>query len=106
VHKNVYAIETNPTQGIEADPPGGLNNPQRFHPNGIWTLSLIDFSDGCNAFEATAKFTFNSVTKYYAGGTTGVFDNPNQVLTVFHTLSWINFEPQCVVKEVVYNYHP
>src|SRR5262249_11819337 len=56
IQKNVYAIETAPATGIEADPPGGLNNPRRFHPNGIWILSLI--GGGCNAFEATAKFSF------------------------------------------------
>lgn len=109
VHKNVYAIESAPTRGIEVDPPGGLNNPRRFHPNGIWLLALIDGSAGCNAFEATAKFTHGGVTKYYAGGTQGIFDNPNQVLTVFQSLSWIDFVrvgtvDRCVVQQVIHRY--
>jgi hypothetical protein len=107
VQKNVYAIETAPTVGIEVDPPGGLNNPPRFHPNGVWKLALM--GGGCNAFEATAKFTFNGVTKYYAGGTTGIFSNPDQVLTVFESLSWIGFDlvngqSTCVVRQVIYTY--
>src|SRR5262249_21752484 len=73
VHKNIYAIETAPTIGIEVDPPGGLGNPKRFHPNGIWDLTLIDGNGGCNNFEATAKFTDSGITKYYAGGTSLVF---------------------------------
>jgi len=104
VHKNVYAIETAPTHGIEVDPPGGLNNPRRFHPNGIWILSLI--GGGCNAFEATAKFTFNGITRYYAGGTTTIANNPDEVLKVFESLSWVGFDSSgtCVVKQVIYTY--
>jgi hypothetical protein len=64
---------------------------------------------GCNAFEATAKFSFNGITKYYAGGTSpnvGVFDNPDQVLTVFESLSWVDFDASnnCIVKQVIYSY--
>jgi hypothetical protein len=107
VHKNVYAIETAPATGIEVDPPGGLNNPIRRHPNGIWILSLI--GGGCNAFEATAKFTFNGITKYYAGGTTTIANNPDEVLKVFQSLSWVDFpivggQPTCTVKQVIYTY--
>jgi len=112
VQKNVYAIETAPTVGIEVDPPGGLNNPARIHPvNRTWQLALIDGSNGCNAFEATARFGFGGVTKYYAGGTTGIFDTPSQVLTVFSSLSWIAFVPDpvtgrdvCTVQQVIHAY--
>jgi hypothetical protein len=109
LHKNVYAIETAPAVGIEVNPPGGLNNPTRVHPNGLWVLALMDGSTppGCNAFEATAKFTHNGVTKYYAGGTNGVFDNPNQVLTVFQSLSWVagvGTPPVCTAKQVIFTY--
>jgi hypothetical protein len=109
VQKNIYAIETAPSVGIEADPPGGLNYPVRYdlpnHPD--WSLTLIDGDGGCNAFEATAKFTYAGVTKYYEGGVPGSFaTNPSQVLTVFQSLSWVGFTPQgvCTVRQVVYTY--
>ena len=81
-----------------------MNNPRRFHPNGIWILSLI--GGGCNAFEATAKFTFNGITRYYAGGTTTIANNPDEVLKVFESLSWVGFDSSgtCVVKQVIYTY--
>jgi glucodextranase-like protein len=115
VQDNIYAIETAPTTGIEDGTGGGLNTHVRVNPNGLWVLSLIDGSvhadgsKGCNAFESTAKFTFNSITKYYAGGTTGIFDNPDQVLTVFTSLSWVagavvNGQTECFEKQVVYTY--
>ncbi len=114
---NIYAIETAPTTGIEDGTSGGLNAHPRINPNGIWRLFLIDGSvnpdgsKGCNAFESTAKFTFNNITKYYAGGTTpvGIFDNPDQVLNVFTSLSWtqfatVNGQSKCFEKQVVYTY--
>ena len=111
LHRNVYARETAPTTGIEVDGAthGGLNTDVRMHPNGIWSLALMDGSTppGCNAFEATAKFTHNGITKYYAGGTLGVFDNKNQVLTVFRSLSWVGgvgTPPVCTIMQVVHSY--
>ncbi len=129
-HKNIYAIEEAPTTAIEVDHPGGLNNPRRYHPlhprgdpNGEWRLALIDRNGGCNNFEATGKFTYAGQTKYYAGGTTLVRENPDDILTlVFDSLSWIAFEQRldengdpvldengdpifdCVIKEVVHIY--
>jgi hypothetical protein len=115
--QNIYAIETAPTKGIEDGAGGGLNTHVRINPNGIWQLFLIDFSApadgsaGCNAFESTAKFTFNGITRYYAGGTTpvGDFANPDGVLTVFQSLSWTQFvtvggQSKCFTRQAVYTY--
>jgi hypothetical protein len=107
VQDNIYAIETAPTKGIEDGAGGGLNTHPRINPNGIWQVSLI--GGGCNAFESTAKFTFNGITKYYAGGTQRISPNPDDVLNVFTSMSWVGFDivngqSTCVEKQLIYTY--
>ena len=104
---DIYAIETAPTKGIEDGTGGGLNDHPRINPNGIWRVALM--GGGCNAFESTAKFTFNGITKYYAGGTTRISPNPDDVLNVFTSMSWIGFDivngqSTCVEKQLIYTY--
>jgi len=97
-HVNIYAIETHPTDAIEDDPdcvPAGgcpccgFNSNVRVHPaNPAWVLSLVA-GGGCNSFEATAKFTYCGETRYYPGGTTAAYQNKDDVLYVFDTMSWV-----------------
>ena len=108
-HKNIYAIEDltqtpvfDPAVAIEGDPPAGLNNPVRFHPTqSQWSLSLVDFGSGCNAFEAVAKFTACGQTMYYPGGVPWtLLDNKDDVLKVFQSLSWIEWvNGVCTVRQ-------
>ncbi|NOT01702.1 MAG: hypothetical protein HOP29_13855 [Phycisphaerales bacterium] len=89
----IYAIESAPASAIEDDPDVlfpccGLNASPRVHPsNSAWVLALIA-GGGCNAFEATVKFTYCGETRYYPGGTTKVYSQKADVLYVFDTLSW------------------
>lgn len=107
-HRNIYAIETAPATAIEAPSThGGLNTDGRMHPTQTtWGLALIDGDAGCNAFEATAKFTACGQTLFYAGGVPGaVFTNKDDVLKVFDTLSWIEFVGGvCTIRENVFQY--
>ena len=108
-HRHIYAIETAPTVAIEVpNTHGGLNDDERNHPTESWTLALIDDDNCCNAFEAVAKFTACGFTRYYAGGTTKVFGNKDDVLTVFAELSWSSggVGCACVVEDTVVAYPP
>lgn len=108
--RNVYAVESAPALAIENDPADpflccGLNtDPRAIHPNGSWFLALVDGNGACNAFEAVVKFTACSETRLYPGGVTGVvFDNKDDVLRVFESLSWISSSP-CGIEQYVYQY--
>lgn len=108
--RNIYAVASDPATAIENDPLDpvdccGLNSdPRGVHPNGIWLLALVDGNNGCNAYEAVAKFTACAATRFYPGGVPGlVVDNKDDVLWVFDSLSWISASP-CGVEEVVYDY--
>lgn|GEM_PF-1922894 len=97
-HVNIYAVETDPMTAIEDDPNCvpvdtcpccGFNSNLRVHPaNPAWVLSLV-VGGGCNSFEATAKFTYCSETRYYPGGTTAVYEDKDDVLYVFDMMSWV-----------------
>lgn len=97
-HVNIYAIETNPTDAIEDDPNCepfiscpccGLNSNVRRHPtNPAWVLSLVA-GGACNPFEAAGKFTYCNETRYYPGGTTGIYGDKDEVLYVFDSMTWV-----------------
>ena len=107
-HKHIYAIETAPAVAIEGTATdGGLNDNIRIHPTQpTWTLSLIDGTPGCNAYEATASYLECSKLRYYPGGVPlGVMANKDDVLRVFATLSWVEFVGGvCTVRAVAYTY--
>lgn len=119
-HKHIYVIETAADTAIEVpNTHAGLNQCQpnsppecvgepRFHASQPWSLSLIDADGGCNALEAVGKFTACGESRYYAGGVPGaVFTNARDVLTVFDTLSWVEFvgvEQICTPREATFNY--
>lgn len=113
-HRNIYAIETAPTIAIEDDPNGwpccGLNTSPRLNPqNPNWALSLVT-DGGCNAFEATVKFTYCNETRFYPAGTTRVYGQKDDVLYVFDTMSWVVSDdfPGCTAAPVpdVFEYVP
>ena len=58
-----------------------------------WAAILVDGNGGYNNYEACLKFSYGGVMKYYAGGVDR-FDNSNEVIRVFTTMSWIKIVMQ------------
>ena len=69
---------------------GGLNKPVLIHPNGKWSLVLVDGDGGPNAFEACLEFTHGN-TVFHAGGVKD-FKTKEEVITVFKSLSWAELD--------------
>ncbi|MBY0526355.1 MAG: hypothetical protein K2R98_23380 [Gemmataceae bacterium] len=82
-----------------------------------WQLFLVDHSNskhgqvggigGVNYYEATLVLDYQGKRFYYPGGTDRVFDSPNDVLKIFRTLAWAQWDASVqdwVVREVVHTY--
>jgi Domain of unknown function (DUF4157) len=78
------AIET--PYGMRGSMDSGLIPPFPGQP--AWQPALLDGDFRPNNFEAALKFTADGQTKYYPGGVQQVFDNADDVLTVFNCLAW------------------
>lgn len=89
----IWARPTAPTTAVETPwgAPGGMA--ARLFPGfpgqPSWTAWLLDGDFRPNNYEAALKLTHGGKTKYYPGGVDAVFDNPDDVLTVFNCLSWL-----------------
>jgi hypothetical protein len=98
---------------------GGLGDPPDYKRVGSadWQLFLIDHRNtrhgqvggvgGVNFYEAVLEFDWRGKRYYYPGGTDRVFDAPDTILQVFHTLAWTEYDPRLgdwVVREVVRTY--
>jgi hypothetical protein len=92
----VWAKVPAPATGVEnAFPRPNVSDPKQWYnsfntPNAArasWRATLVDGSMGQNRYEACLRFTYGGTTKYYAGGVTD-FNNANQVIRVFRSLSW------------------
>jgi Domain of unknown function (DUF4157) len=91
----IWAQPTAPTTAVETpwgdrggmDPRLGLFPGFPGQPS--WTAWLLDGNFRPNNYEAALKLTHGGKTKYYPGGVSAVFDNPDDVLTVFNCLAWI-----------------
>lgn len=99
---------------------GGLGDPPEIKrgSNGAnWQLFLVDHTNtnhgqvggvgGMNYYEGTLEYTWNGQRYYYPGGTDRVYAAPEQVLSVFRTLAWAEYEERrrdWVVREVVRSY--
>jgi hypothetical protein len=88
----IWAQPTAPTTAIET-PYGvvgsmgsGLIPPFPGQPS--WQPALLDGNFRPNNFEAALLFIADGKTKYYPGGVQQVFDNADDVLTVFNCLAW------------------
>jgi hypothetical protein len=111
-----YAKPPNTRQALQ----GGLGDPPitRKAPNNeTWYLYLVDDTNtnyglaggvgGMNYYEAVLQYELDGKTYYYPGGTDRVWDNPENVLKVFRTLSWAAWDESVqdwVVREVVDTY--
>ena len=72
--------------GMRGSMDSGLIPPFPGQP--AWQPALLDGDFRPNNFEAALKFTAHGQTKYYPGGVQQVFDNADDVLTVFNCLAW------------------
>lgn len=100
---------------------GGLGDPPQHKRVGgaNWQLFLIDQRNtrhgqvggvgGVNFYEAVLEFDWRGKRYYYPGGTDRVFDAPDAILQVFHTLAWTEYDGRLgdwVVREVLHTYVP
>lgn len=99
---------------------GGLGDPPEFKrgPAGqTWQLFLVDHTNsrhgqvggvgGMNYYEGTLQYTWQGKRFYYPGGTDRVYDAPDDVLKIFRTLAWAEYDEgqrDWVVREVVHDY--
>lgn len=113
----IYARPDKPTKAIE----GGVTSEDFVKEVGWekWQLFLVDDRStrwgqvgsygGMNNYEACIAFTWLGKTYYFPGGTDRVYDNVDQVLSVFRTLAWARWDPKRMnwqVVEVVHTYTP
>jgi hypothetical protein len=113
----VWAKVPTPTHGEEnlAYTPN-MSSPKRWYNDNrpsradraSWRATLVDGSGGQNRYEACLRFTYpegSSSTadmKYYAGGV-DVFNNANEVIGVFTTMSWRD-ENTGLVTDAIHTY--
>lgn len=95
----VWAKVASPTKGEESlNARNHMTRPPQWHPDRKtdaskkrWAAALVDKSGGLNNYEAALRFTHGG-KRYYPGGVDAVFKNPDQVVKVFTTMSWVDFD--------------
>jgi hypothetical protein len=107
----VWAKVPTPAQGEEnpAYTPN-VSNPKQWYDDfnpvnaakATWRATLIDGDGNAKKYEAGLRFEYGGVKKYNAGGV-GSFDNANQVIRVFSTMSWID-NATVAKKDVIHTY--
>jgi hypothetical protein len=113
-----YATAAEPFKAVR----GGLGDPEVFKPGFFgerWQLLLIDYSNsnsgqvgglgGVNYYEAALEYDYRGKKYYYPGGTSRVYDTPDQLLRVFRTLAWVRYDfglRDWMVMEVAATYAP
>jgi hypothetical protein len=110
-----YALPINPRKAV----PGGLGDRPvlRTGAGRTWQLFLVDDTNtakgqvggvgGMNYYEAALALRSGGATYYFPGGTLRAFRSPADVIRIFRTLAWAEWEPSVqdwVVREVVYTY--
>jgi hypothetical protein len=113
-----YATAGDPFKSVR----GGLGDPEVFKQGFFgerWQLLLIDNSNsndgqagglgGVNYYEAALEYEYRGKKYYYPGGTSRVYDTPDQVLRIFRTLAWVRYDfglRDWMVMEVAATYSP
>jgi hypothetical protein len=95
----VWAKVKSPKKGEESlNARNHMTSPVQWHPDRgtdakkkRWAACLVDSSGGLNNYEAALRFTHGG-KRYYPGGVNAVFKNPDEVIKVFTTMSWVDFD--------------
>lgn len=95
----IYAHCKDPAKGLESlNARNYMTNPRQMHNDhfdrkwnrGSWYAVLVDGGGGRNNYEAALKFSYDGTQKYYPGGVNAVMDDPDQIIRVFTTMSWVS----------------
>lgn len=86
-----------------SDPKQWYNDHRRANPaRARWRATLVDGDGGQNRYEACLKYTHAGTTVYHAGGV-GAKSSPDDVITVFSSMSWRDEDTGTLTK-VIHNY--
>lgn len=111
------ATKENPTKAVI----GSLGTPAVRQPviGDYWQLFLVDDRNtrlgqvgglgGMNFYEAVLRYKHAGRTFYMPGGTSRVYDNPDDILRVFRTMVWAKYDnrrKEWKVVRVVHTYVP
>ena len=97
----IYGQCTDPKKGLESlDARQHMGRPLQWHNEQFpkardaarerWAAYLIDGAGGINNYEAALRFTHDGRKHYYPGGVPAVMDDPDQVIKVFTSMSWVD----------------
>jgi len=113
----IYAHCKDPSKGLESlNARNHMTRPRQMHNDEFpgearddrssWLAVLVDGDEGLNNYEAALRFEHGGKKSYYPGGVRAVFDNAEEIIGVFTTMSWVSSDTgkYVIQKPHIHNY--